>query len=433
MKLKFQTFGCKVNTYDTGLLQKKLSLSDRLCSSYSNTTVMVVNTCAVTGEATKEAIRWMRKYKKENPSHRLVVTGCSAQVDTELIAQEQDVDLVVANSHKGDISNLIQSLLDEKGENRIYKSNIFKKLDLESEGGQEDLHTRAFIKIQDGCNSFCTFCVIPFARGKSRSVPAEIIIGKIRELSNQNIKEVVLTGVHIGDYEDDKVKNLEELLRKVLKETSMPRIRLTSLEPIELTPELLDLYAQDRMCKHFHMSIQSANSRVLSAMKRKYSSDEVESSLSEIYKNFPEAYVGMDVIVGFPGESEQEYFDTYERLNNLPWTRIHVFPYSKRPGTYADKLGGQHQRGEILSRARRLRELSFQRSQSRALEQVGSTKDVLILSSGKKGLSRDYWPVDLPDIVSRNFKVGSEVSLRITDINQNVNPGLEPRLVGTLL
>ena len=429
MKIDFHTFGCKVNTYDTGLMQKNIATADVNVEE----SVMVVNTCAVTGEATKEAIKWIKKYKKNHPNHKIVVTGCSAQVDTERLQEVSEVDLLVANSHKGDLKNLIQKMCNNELEDKVYKSNIFKKLDLEPGGGEEDLHTRSFVKIQDGCNSFCTFCVIPFARGKSRSLPAEVIVDKVNELFYKGIKEVVLTGVHIGDYEDEGAKNLEALVKKVLKETKMPRLRLTSIEPIELSEELLEIYQDERMCKHFHMSIQSANSKVLSDMKRKYSHKEVENSLNDIYKLFPEAYVGMDVIVGFPGETQEEFSDTYQRLDQLPWTRIHVFPYSRRPGTYADRLEQQWERGEIVARARRLRELSCHRSLKRAEEQIGQKKQVLVLASAKKGMARDYWPVELPEQISQMFKAGSEVPVEITAIKKMANTGLEPRLIGQLL
>ena len=428
MKLEFHTFGCKVNTYDTGLMQKSLA-SHTINQTDS---VMVVNTCAVTGEATKDAIKWIKKYKKNHPDKKIVVTGCSAQVDTEKFTQLNEVDLIVANSHKGELQQLIQEMLAGRSLQKIYKSNIFKKLDLEPGGGEEDLHTRSFVKIQDGCNSFCTYCVIPFARGKSRSLPAESIVSKINELSAKGIKEVVLTGVHIGDYADKTAPHLEALLKKILKETKISRLRLTSIEPVELTAELLEIYTDERMCKHFHMSIQSANSKVLKDMKRNYSHKEVESSLNSIHKHFSEAYVGMDVIVGFPGENQDDFADTYTRLDQLPWTRIHVFPYSSRPGTYAARLPQQWERGEIVARARRLRELSYQRSLSKAQEQVGQHKQVLVLASGKKGMARDYWSVDLSEQVQRMFKVGSEIPVKITAVQTTNNKALEPRLLGTL-
>ncbi|MCB0393331.1 MAG: radical SAM protein, partial [Bdellovibrionales bacterium] len=203
--LQFQTFGCKVNTYDTGLLQQRLD-----GKNYSRP-VQVLNTCAVTGEATSEAIRTLRRIKRESPETLVVVTGCSAQVDTERFQDLAEVDLIVANSHKGMIGELIEKTIQGKLNEKVFKSNIFKKEDLELGGGLEDTHSRSFLKIQDGCNSFCSYCVIPFARGKSRSVPKEVIAERVSELGAQGIQEVVLTGIHIGDY-DFGLEDLVEYL-----------------------------------------------------------------------------------------------------------------------------------------------------------------------------------------------------------------------------
>jgi threonylcarbamoyladenosine tRNA methylthiotransferase MtaB len=415
-------------------MQKRISdasLSDLYNDTDTGNSVTIVNTCAVTAEATQEAIRWIRKHKKENPDQKIVVTGCSAQVDTEKVEHLPEVDLVVANSHKAELPQLIKSYFSGSNQ-KVFKSNIFKESDLGEGGGEEDLHTRSFLKIQDGCNSFCTFCVIPFARGKSRSLDSEQIIEKINSLEADGIKEVVLTGVHIGDYEDTSGSSLEKLIKKILEQTNIPRIRLTSLEPIEISDELLEIFKNSRMCKHFHMSIQSANTKILSLMKRKYSAQTVEESLNRIHSLFEDAYIGMDVIVGFPGETEDDFFDTYQRLDKLPWTKIHVFPYSQRPGTWAAKMTEQIERGEIKSRARRLRELSYIRNLERAHEQIGQTKDVLLLNSGHKGLSRDFWPIHLPEDLLKNFKPGSELPIQVSKVIPNANKGLDPILMGKL-
>lgn len=413
---QIHTFGCKVNTYDSGLLESRLRKSGYVTSVSPR--VHILNSCAVTAEATKEAIRVARRLKAKDPFCKVVVTGCGAQVDTEKFATLPGVDMVVANSHKGKLETLLRGLFTGRDQERVYKGNIFKKDDLEAGGGLEEDHTRSFLKIQDGCNSFCTFCVIPFARGKSRSIPVSDLVKRVRELSDQGIQEVVLTGVHIGDYlatndlsntsrSDNKVRQnrnetLEDLIEKILLFTKIPRIRLSSLEPIELTPRLLDLFNDPRLCTHFHMSIQSANSRVLSAMKRKYSSIEVEWALKEIEKRFSDAFVGMDVIAGFPGETEEEFQDTYDRLSALPWTRLHVFPYSPRPGTKANTIENPLERSEIKDRAKILNGLSRERFLMSAARQLGQTKMTLGLRDGlsdaavtTRSLSRDYWRIEL--------------------------------------
>lgn len=408
-----RTFGCKVNTYDSGLLQKRLSQSDFSLGSFSSH-LHILNTCAVTSEATKEPLRQIRQIRQKDPLCTIVVTGCAAQVDTELFANHPEVDLVVANSHKGQLEKIVKKYLRGKLEEKVFKSNIFKKDDLEEGGGEEREHTRSFLKIQDGCNSFCTFCVIPFARGKSRSVEADHLVTRVRALHSRGVRETVLTGIHIGDYEDEQGNRLEDLVEKLLVKTKMPRLRLSSLEPIELSDRLLELYSDSKMCPHFHMSVQSVQTDILYAMKRKYGSGEVSKTLCEISKRVPGAFVGLDIIAGFPGETAKQFNETYETAKSLPWTKMHVFPYSPRPKVYANKIGGALERHEILQRARQLRELSQSRYMQKALEQVGRTKSVLVLKNGQRGLSEDYWNFSW----KRALPSGTVVSMKVTDYNQ---------------
>jgi threonylcarbamoyladenosine tRNA methylthiotransferase MtaB len=394
---KVHTFGCKVNSYDSGLIEKRMSSDFELSNEPR---IHVLNTCAVTHEATLEAGRLARKLKVLDPFCLVVATGCAAQVDTEELARQKAIDLIVANSHKTDLQNILKSYYNGDLRERVFKSNIFKKEDVEPGGGVDSLHTRSFLKIQDGCNSFCTFCVIPFARGKSRSIPIRDLVQRVRELENSGVQEIVMTGVHIGDYEDGNAR-LEDLIEAVLAQTTILRIRLSSLEPPELTDRLLALYASDRLCPHFHMSIQSAQSEVLKQMKRHYSADEVERALTAIDSRVKNAFVGMDVIAGFPTESDEQFEETYRRLEALPWTRLHVFPYSRRPGTFAARfpvLSG----AVVKERAARLRRLSDERWLKHAQSQVGTKKRALQLRSrngSSVALSRDFWTVEMPHTV----------------------------------
>jgi len=398
------TFGCKVNTYDTGLIQKNLKQNGFNIASdlKAKNAVHVLNTCAVTSEATKQAVRLIRKIKSKEPLATVVVTGCAAQVDTGAFENLPGADLVVANSHKGMLPHLIDQFFKGDNKQKVFKSNIFRKDDLEEGGGQELHHTRSFLKIQDGCNSFCSFCIIPYARGKSRSLPVSVLIEKINQLQKDGLQEVVLTGVHIGDYEVQEggvTKKLEDLIEAVLQRTKIARIRLSSLEPIEVSERLLQLYQNDRLCPHFHMSIQSGDTDVLAQMKRHYGETEVRSSLKAISKriNSGNVFVGMDVIAGFPSETDEQFENTYRILSETPWTRLHVFPYSERSGTRA-AIMPQVSMMKRKERALRLRELSLHRYQTEALKQVGTSKKVLVLnkfSEQVQGLSRDYWNVNL--------------------------------------
>ena len=288
--------------------------------------------------------------------------------------------------------------------------------------------------------------MIPFARGKSRSITIDELVSKINELAASGTQEVVLTGVHIGDYEDDsrpgQKLGLEALVAEVLARTSVPRIRLSSLEPIELTEELLKLYERDeRLCRHFHMSIQSANSRILQAMRRKYTAEDVEVSLKAIAERLPGSFVGMDVIVGFPSETHEEFEDTFLRLAHLPWSRIHVFPYSERPGTKATLISEVVGKSEKSIRAMRLRELSSMRYREIADSQVGAYKQAVILKGHKakvigstSGLSRDYWPIKF-DVNETEQSllgdlVGKEVYVRITGFDETQASRMDGVLVG---
>lgn len=399
------TFGCKVNTYDTGLIQK--NLKQNFQSAESTPLIHVLNTCAVTAEATQQAVRLIRKIKSQQPLATIVVTGCAAQVDTDAFKNLPGADLVVANSHKGMLPQILDQFFKGEVKDKVFKSNIFKKEDLEIGGGIEEHHTRSFLKIQDGCNSFCTFCIIPYARGKSRSIPIFNIVERIKELEAAAVNEVVLTGVHIGDYEDQvfgQKKYLEDLVESILKQTKMPRIRLSSLEPIEISSRLLELYQDSRLCPHFHMSIQSGDTDVLIQMKRKYDTSQVQKSLQQIEKLVPNAFVGMDVIAGFPTESEAQFENTVSILADSPWTKLHVFPYSERLGTKAEQLPQVHYHIR-KQRAEKLRELSLHRYQSQALKQRGQIKSVLTLNSTSKkydGLSKDYWSVKLSNVTKVN-------------------------------
>lgn len=429
-RLKYQvhTFGCKVNTYDSGLIQKNLNQAGFVDSIQETPRIHVLNTCAVTAEATKEAVKVIRKLKVKDPFCTIVVTGCAAQVDTGAFESLPSVDLVVANSHKGLLPQLIDQHFKGTLEHRVFKSNIFRKEDLEMGGGEESSHTRSFLKIQDGCNSFCTYCIIPFARGKSRSIPVSELISRIQSLYENGVREVVLTGVHVGDYEDvylGNKLNLEGLLQVILEKTKMPRFRLASLEPVEVTENLLQMHRENpRLCPHFHMSIQSANTEVLTQMKRQYSQAEVIHSLKRIKEVLPHAYIGMDVIVGFPTETQEQFEDTYLTLANLDWNRIHVFPYSVRQGTRAATYESIVNPHEKSLRAQRLRELSALRMQTQGHQQIGSVKRVLILKNAAKGghgLSEDYWPVEINQIDEERLKSwsGQEIQVKITGFHHN--------------
>lgn len=396
------TFGCKVNSYDSSLIEKKLE--QHVFKTESK--VHVLNTCAVTEEAVKQAVRLARKIKSMDPFSLVVVTGCGSQVETEKFAAVPAVDLVVANSHKAQLGTIIENFYKLGPSQKVFKSNIFKKDELEEGYGERESHTRVFLKIQDGCNSFCTYCVIPYARGKSRSLSVSDLVNSVKKFQERGVKEIVLTGIHIGDYEsgDDR---LEDLVEALLEKTSIPRIRLTSLEPVEVTEKLLNLFSDDRLCPHFHLSIQSANDQVLKAMKRKYTQKDVISVFERIHKVLKNPFIGMDLIVGFANETEECFKDTYQVLKSLPWTKIHTFPYSERPGTRAVGMKWDCSQADKILRAKKIRELSEKRFSEEQKKQLGTKKEALMLKDSL--LTKDYWKVLVPQALTehrgKEFKV----------------------------
>ncbi len=411
-----ETFGCKINTYDTGLIQKQLENAGYIYNEESPD-LSIFNTCAVTEEATKSILKAIRKYRIAYPNRKIVVTGCGVQVDHRKYEKELGINILIANSHKADMVDIIDDFYKGKSSNRLYRKNIFKKKDFEAGGGIEKKHTRSFLKIQDGCDSFCSFCIIPFARGKSRSLRAAELIERANILYDRGYREIVLTGVHIGDYRDENGQNLDDLIEAFLSFTKIPRIRLTSLEPIEISDRLFELYSDKRLCPHFHLSIQSASTRVLKDMKRKYTEKNVRECLHNIEKKISNAFIGMDIIAGFPTETEDEFLKTFNVLSETSWTRLHVFPYSVRPGTRAMQFK-QLDKAIIKRRAKKLRDLSFKKFELRAKEQIGTIKDVLVFPKrvkGGDGLSHDYWPVRFDTL--KSFKEKENNKVQIFDIS----------------
>ena len=389
--MEIKTFGCKLNYYDSLLMKKHLS------GVKSGKNIFILNSCAVTSQAGKEIRKTAEKIKNSNPDSFVVITGCGAQVETEIYKNSQSVDLVIGNSDRKNLKTIIENSFLQKNKNKVFKSNIFKTKEIYSDFVSPNSdRARAFLKIQDGCDSFCSFCIIPFARGKSKSLPAVFLRDSIKKLENQNIKEVVLTGVHIGDYKDEGM-GLEDLIEYLLKTTLIPRIRLTSLEPVEITDRLLQCYQDERMCPHFHISLQSANSKVLDSMKRKYSQKEVEQAFETIVKSIPQAFVGLDIIAGFPTESKKDFKESYRLLKNHSWTSMHVFPYSARSGTYSAFKYQELDQKEVANRASVLRQLSRERFSEQRKKQLRTYKQTLLFrKDNSRGLSRDYWKIKMP-------------------------------------
>ncbi len=326
-KVALDSLGCKLNQAETELLAKQFTEAGyRLVSPADEADVYILNTCTVTHVADSKSRHWLRKAHRRNPDALLVATGCYAQQAPKELAQIEGVCLVIGNDQK---PYLLQ-LLEESG--CIGSPAPVHRYSATSH--DNGFRTRAFIKVQDGCNSYCSYCIVPLVRGREKSLPTSQIVAEVKHRVAQGYKEVVLTGTKIGSYKHDGV-NLKGLLEHILTETDVTRLRLSSLQPQEISPELIGLWHDQRLCPHFHLPLQSGSDAVLSRMKRHYSISDYQGAVSLIRALVPEAAITTDIIVGFPGESDEEFEQSYNFCRQMEFARIHVFPYSTRQGTEA--------------------------------------------------------------------------------------------------
>jgi threonylcarbamoyladenosine tRNA methylthiotransferase MtaB len=448
-----QQFGCRATQADGAAIERQLL--DRGLTPASDAAaaaVVVLNTCTVTGAADSQAREAIRKIHAQNPTAKVIVTGCYAQRAPEELVALPGVSWVVGNSHKPQIPHLIESLsaptvsapirdsisatnrefisantltLATKRHDplvgvqhvaphlgKILTGNILNNSEFVSAPvlGGESGHTRPTLKIQDGCNLRCSYCVIPFVRGKSRSLPPDAVIREIQALTSPNsahrAREIVLSGINLGTYGRDLSPRVqfEDLLRRILDETLLERLRISSIEPLDVTADLVELFAStDRIAQHFHMPLQSGSDRILAAMHRWYRAEHYARRVELIHDRLPHAAIGADVITGFPGESETDHAATLSFIERLPFTYLHVFSFSVRPGTQAASLPNQVPASAIKRRARELRALGEAKSAAFRRSQLGRTLRVLTLrrdetedTSSTPALSTNYLRTRIP-------------------------------------
>ena len=329
MKVALDTLGCKLNQAETELLAGQLAEAGyELVPGVAEADIYILNTCTVTHIADAKSRHRLRQAHRQNPGARLVATGCYAQRLPEELARIEGVGLVVGNDDKPD-------LLQFLGAQAVSPPPSTQ----ESSFGSST-RTRAFIKAQDGCSNCCAYCIVPLVRGREQSRPVGPVLAEINQRVASGVKEVVLTGTEVGSYHDDGA-GLSGLLERILGETDVVRLRLSSLQPPEISPELIQLWQDRRLCPHFHLSLQSGSDSVLRRMKRRYSASDYQRAVSLVRAQVPEVAITTDVIVGFPGETDGEFAASYELCRRLGFARIHVFPYSPRPGTAAASMPDQ--------------------------------------------------------------------------------------------
>jgi len=454
-----EQFGCRATQADAAAIERQLvergyAASADACSA----DVIVVNTCTVTAAADLQARQSIRAIHRENPAARVIVTGCYAQRAPEELAALEGVSWVVGNSHKPEIPRLIQEMGQEKGQEmardssaaarqgfvplsmiasgalslergpaKILTGDILEQRELlvaPVEGGEAG-HTRPVLKIQDGCNKRCSYCVIPQVRGRSRSLVPGSVIEEIRKLCTGGAREVVLSGIDLGNYGRDLAPRTElgELLRRILEETSVERLRVSSVEPMDITEDLIGIFAaSERMARHFHMPLQSGSDRILAAMHRWYRAAHYARRAELARDWLPDAAIGADVIAGFPGETEEDHQATLSLIERLPLTYLHVFSFSPRPGTPAAKLQNQVPEQVIARRARHLRALGEKKKTAFQTAQTGRPMRVLTLNrSGQdasgpwtRALSSNYLDVR----VSGEWPANQFLDVRITGVTE---------------
>jgi len=355
------TLGCKVNQYESAFMLDRLREAGwSRVEKGRNRDVTIVNTCIVTQRASHQSRQAIRKAIRENPGTLVVAVGCYAQVYPEVLSQIEGIGLIVGNTAKARVPELL--LAGVHGQEPSVQVPGFEPgmpFDVMRIGRFPD-RTRAFLKIQDGCESYCSYCIVAFARGPYRSLPPHHVLSMVEALSEKGYKEVVLTGIHLGKYgiETGGAMNLARLLRRIGREKFPIRIRLSSIEPHELDNELIDLVATEPwLCRHFHVPLQSGDDRILRKMNRRYTARAFAHRIRSIHEQIPLAAVGVDVMAGFPGEDEQAHENSFALIRDLPVSYLHVFPYSNRPGTAASAMSGQTDTRTIKRRAGSLRAL----------------------------------------------------------------------------
>lgn len=406
------TLGCKINQFESAAMTQALEQNGYSMVPFSDRAdIYVINSCTVTAKTDAESRRLIRRATRLNPEARVVVTGCYAQMNAEELLKLAGVNLILGNSEKKDIVGFLEGLNDQP---RAVVSDI----SLEKTGETAPLetfaeHTRAFLQVQNGCDARCAYCIVPYARGASRSVAVQEALDGMAAFAAQGFQEIVLTGIHLGAYGLDLAPptDLLGLMQKAQEQGVARRLRIGSVEPTEVSRQLIDFMARSPMaCPHLHLPLQSGSDGVLARMNRGYDTALFREVVQSLASAMPEVCIGSDVIAGFPGESDQEFDETYRFIDSLPLAYLHVFPFSQRPGTPAATMTPQVHPKAIKERAEALRVLSERKKSDYAAGFVGRELQVLV-QKGEKGLSRNYLTVLIEE--SKGL-VNREVTVQVT-------------------
>jgi threonylcarbamoyladenosine tRNA methylthiotransferase MtaB len=403
MTFSIKTLGCKVNQFESETLGQVLSDQGyRPANGEEAADICIINTCTVTQKASMQSRQAIRQAIRSHPGARILVTGCYAQTEPEAIEKIAGIHDIVGHDDKTRIPEILSLMNDSRLKAEGTHGIIQTCLTLKSSAFPQQGRTRRFLKIQDGCNAFCTYCIVPLARGRSRSLPPVSVLESIRRLKADGIHEIVLTGIHLGHYGLDLTPGtcLTDLLAAVESAGLMERIRLSSIEPAEISDELIDRVAVSRVfCHHFHIPLQSGDNDVLKRMNRPYTREMFHRLVSRIHDRIPDAAIGVDVLVGFPGESDAAFDQTISLIASLPITYLHVFPFSPRKGTPAYDFADQIPHSVVKARCSALRTLGKAKKKTFYRSHIGKELEILIegvrdeLTGLLKGLTSNYIPV----------------------------------------
>lgn len=412
MKVGICSLGCKVNIYESELVTNILKNNNYEIVDFEDIAdIYIINTCSVTNESDKKSRKMINRAKKNNPNAIIIVMGCYSQVNAEDI----DVDIVLGNKDKSKIVDIIEEYKKTKEKKKIIYDLTkveFEKMEINN----FDNHTRAFVKIQDGCNAFCSYCIIPYVRGRVRSKAPEDVINEVTTLVEKGYKEIVLTGIHTGRYGIDIDTSLEELLNRLVKIPNIYRIRLSSIEINEITPGIKKLLKENRvMAKHLHIPLQSGSNKILQLMNRRYNKEEFLSMIDDL-KTIEDISLTTDLIVGFPKETEEEFNETIDTLNKIGFTKIHTFPYSKRKGTPAASMEGQVSPEVKKDRVHTILKLSNEYEHNYYESKIGKVYDGVV-EVHSNGIILVHTSNFIPVIINDKVEEGSIVNVKIEKVD----------------
>ncbi|WP_027338650.1 tRNA (N(6)-L-threonylcarbamoyladenosine(37)-C(2))-methylthiotransferase MtaB [Halonatronum saccharophilum] len=380
-RVAFYTLGCKVNQYDTEAMMKEFEEAGyKILDFEEESDIYIINTCTVTGQGASKSRKITRRAKRRNPEALVGVVGCYPQVDAQEVLDMEEVDFALGTKGRKKIVEYAQQAMSAKDQlnfvQEMGEEDIFEEVSIEESKDR----TRATVKIQEGCEQFCSYCIIPYARGNLRSRGVEDVRAEVARLAQGGFKEIVLTGIHLGQYGADKKDlDLAKLLKVILPIEGIERIRLSSIEGTEVNDDLIDLISQsDKLCRHLHLPLQSGSDKILKAMNRPYNIKEFKDMVYKIRDKVPDIAITTDVIVGFPGESDKDFEDTYKVLEELKFSDGHIFKYSKRKGTPAASYSNQVHSEVKKDRSRRLRSLVDSLAKDYKESFIGKEVEVLL-------------------------------------------------------